>query len=114
MTLKKVLGDFSGFVRKHENINSHLGGVEIWGNGVRFDIGLLEGAYDACGFVNPWKFYNERDVRTVVADAPHIKESTVFEGVPHNPIDDAKHHIKYLVATKKYLKQQNERNTSIH
>jgi len=111
--IKKVLGDFSGFCRKHEAINSHLGGVEIWGNGARFDIGLLEDAYDACGFNNPWKFWNERDVRTIVAEAPQIKDSIRFSGIPHDPIDDAKHQIKYLVATKKFIRN-GQTNTSIH
>jgi hypothetical protein len=70
--------------------------INIWGNGARFDIGLLEDAYVACGYQDmPWYFRSERDVRTLVAFAPEIKVNTLFTGVEHNPIDDCKHQIAY-------------------
>ena len=78
--------------------------VNIWGNGARFDIGLLEDAYTTCKMDIPWYFRSERDVRTLVAFAPHIKETLPFEGTHHNPIDDCKHQIKYCTATWKKLK----------
>lgn len=75
-------------------------GVKIWGNGARFDIGLLEDAYVACGHDEmPWDFRSERDVRTLVAFAPEIKANLPFEGTLHNPIDDSKHQIKYCSET---------------
>ena len=77
--------------------------VCVWGNGARFDIGLLEDAYQVCKLENPWYFRSERDVRTLVAFAPHIKETLPFEGTHHNPIDDCKHQIKYCTATWKKL-----------
>ncbi len=67
----------------------------IWGNGVRFDLGLLINAYTACGEDFPWHQNIERDVRTLVSFAPEVKENMPFEGVKHNPIDDCKHQIKY-------------------
>jgi len=74
--------------------------VQIWGNGARFDIGLLEDAYVACGYQEmPWKFRGERDVRTLVSFAPEIKENYPFAGTLHNPIDDCKHQIGYCVET---------------
>lgn len=69
--------------------------VRIWGNGVRFDIGLLEDAYVACNMATPWYFRSEMDVRTLVSFAPEVKASMPFEGVEHDPIDDCKHQIKY-------------------
>lgn len=73
-----------------------LGDFQIWGNGVRFDIGILEDAYVALGYETmPWNFRNERDVRTLVSFAPSIKEQFPFTGVEHNPIDDCKYQIKY-------------------
>lgn len=77
--------------------------VNIWGNSARFDIGKLEDAYRICKMENPWYFRSERDVRTLVAFAPHIKETLPFEGTHHNPIDDCKHQIKYCIATWKKL-----------
>jgi hypothetical protein len=72
--------------------------VNIWGNGARFDIGLMEDAHEACGLKNPWNFRSERDVRTLVSFAPHIKANHPFTGIHHNPIDDCKHQISYCNA----------------
>jgi hypothetical protein len=69
--------------------------VRIWGNGARFDIGILEDAYVACCMDTPWNFRKEMDVRTLVSFAPHVKENMPFEGVYHDPVDDCKHQIKY-------------------
>jgi len=72
---------------------------QLWGNGARFDIGILEDAYFACKFETvPWNFRNERDVRTLVSFAPEIKENYPFLGKAHTPIDDCKHQIGYCSA----------------
>ena len=67
----------------------------IWGNSARFDLGMLEFAYNEYGLEVPWNYLYERDVRTLVEFAPHIKKETVFEGVRHNAISDCLHQIKY-------------------
>ena len=77
--------------------------VGIWGNGARFDIGILEDAYSACSMENPWYFRSEKDVRTLVSFAPQIKANYPFTGIHHNPIDDCKHQIKYCNAIWKKL-----------
>lgn len=80
--------------------------VRIWGNGARFDIGILEDAYLAlqpCKLQTPWYFRSEMDVRTLVSFAPNIKANLPFTGVEHNPIDDCKHQIQYCSATWKKL-----------
>lgn len=70
--------------------------INIWGNGARFDIGILEDAFIACGYQDmPWYFRSERDVRTLVSFAPEVKENMPFEGIYHHPISDCKHQIKY-------------------
>ena len=75
-------------------------GVKLWGNGARFDIGLLEDAYVACGYKKiPWGFRDERDLRTLVAFAPEIKTRVTAKWknnmVEHHPIDDCKMQIAY-------------------
>jgi len=77
--------------------------VELWGNGARFDIGLMEDAYNACQLPNPWYFRSERDVRTLVAFKPEIKANEPTYGVEHNPIDDCKHQISYCHKTWKAI-----------
>ena len=90
IALETVLHMFSGWMQ------DCIQGVEIWGNGARFDIGLLEDAYVACGHQEmPWDFRSERDVRTLVSFAPNIKTNHPFTGITHNPIDDCKNQIAY-------------------
>lgn len=86
--------------------NNELDGVKVWGNGARFDLGLLSDAHAACGRIVPWKHNDERDVRTLVSLKPHIKDQTAFNGIKHNPIDDCLHQIKYCHATWIDLKQK--------
>jgi len=93
-SLHYVLNEFKKWYKKLGDKHN----IEIWGNSNRFDIGLLENAYTACGYHEmPWYFRNERDLRTLVAKAPKIKEQTLkkFNGVKHHPIDDAKIQIEY-------------------
>ncbi len=85
-----------------------LGNFQIWGNGVRFDVGILEDAYFACKFDIPWSFRNERDVRTLVSFAPKIKEHYPFSGIEHNPISDCKYQISYCSAIWNKLNKTNE------
>lgn len=69
--------------------------IQVWGNSARFDLGLIENAFDVIGFKLPWNHYNERDVRTLVSFAPEIKNNMPFTGIKHYAIDDCKHQIKY-------------------
>lgn len=80
--------------------------VKIWGNGARFDIGILEDAYVACNLKSPWYFRSEMDVRTLVSFAPEIKTNMPFTGVEHDPIDDCKHQIKYCHEIWKFLNKE--------
>lgn len=91
-------------------MNDCIDGVNIWGNGVRFDIGILEDAYVACGYDEmPWNFRSERDVRTLVAFAPEIKANLPFTGTLHNPIDDCKHQIQYCTEIWKKLNRNTDK-----
>lgn len=81
--------------------------VQVWGNSARFDLGLLEAAYKACGVSLPWQFWNERCLRTLVAFAPEIKKNEPFIGTAHSPIEDCHHQIKYASKTWRELKYAN-------
>lgn len=80
--------------------------VCVWGNSARFDLGILEHAFGLFKLDTPWKFYNERDVRTLVALNPEIKKNMPFEGVKHDPVNDCHHQIKYCTATWQSLSHQ--------
>jgi hypothetical protein len=82
-----------------------LGKLEgVWGNGATADNVWLRSAYVAVSgeFTAgcPWDFWQDRDVRTVVAlgwlaKLPDYKGLMEFEGVPHNCVDDAAHQARY-------------------
>lgn len=63
--------------------------LTFWGNGARFDMGILEAAYKACGKQIPWKFWTEGCYRTM-KNAPAAKSTKLVRvGTYHNALDDA-------------------------
>jgi hypothetical protein len=76
--------------------------LRLWGNSARFDLGIIEAAYVACGKVMPWEFYNERCYRTIknLQEAREVK--LVRFGTHHNALDDA-------ISQALHLKAINER-----
>lgn len=76
--------------------------VQVWGNGATYDNVLLEASYDRTGIPCPWKFWNNRDVRTVVELGKAVgcepRYEIPFEGEPHKAISDALHQVKYVSA----------------
>lgn len=68
---------------------------QIWGNSARFDLGLLQNAYNIHGVEIPWNFRNERCVRTLVSFKPEIKDNFVYNGVEHNALADCYKQIGY-------------------
>lgn len=93
VSLAQALHDFGGFL-----IEIGADTVQIWGNGARFDMGILEDAYDAWVVKTPWNFRLERDVRTLVSLAPEIKDNYPSAGIIHNPIHDCLFQIGYCSA----------------
>ncbi|EPF3215817.1 3'-5' exoribonuclease domain-containing protein [Enterobacter hormaechei] len=76
--------------------------VQVWGNGATYDNVLLEASYDRTGIRCPWKFWNNRDVRTVVELGKAVgcepRYEIPFDGEPHKAISDALHQVKYVSA----------------
>ncbi|MDU2053830.1 MAG: 3'-5' exoribonuclease, partial [Escherichia coli] len=40
--------------------------VQVWGNGANFENTILRRSYERQGIPCPWRYYNDRDVRTIV------------------------------------------------
>ena len=74
--------------------------VQVWGNGATFDNVILCASYDRQLISPAWKFWNGRDVRTIVELGKAIgitpKQDIPFEGDMHNALADAKHQAKYV------------------
>ncbi|HDR2398083.1 TPA: 3'-5' exoribonuclease [Enterobacter bugandensis] len=76
--------------------------ARIWGNGATYDNVPLEASYGRAEIPCPWKFWNNRDVRTIVELGKAVgckpRYEIPFEGEPHKAISDALHQIKYVSA----------------
>lgn len=95
------------------------GGVpKPWGNGASFDISLLEATYSAAMAEVPWKYWDARDVRTIVDICEAItginhKKKLPFEGTKHNAFFDAVHQARYTAQSIQELaKIKNLRNNN--
>lgn len=67
----------------------------VWGNGATFDNVILTSAYTACGMERPWKYWNDRDLRTLLNLYPEAK-TIEFDGIKHHAMHDARHEAKQL------------------
>lgn len=72
--------------------------VKVWGNGSIFDISILDKWFEMLGMQSPWKFWNVRDVRTVVDIMKINPKEFIFNGIKHNALDDAIHQVKYMTS----------------
>lgn len=84
----KVMRDFIDF------LNQFDAETQIWANGISFDLHIIKSA--TIFFDNDViKFWQERDVRTLVSLNPSIKENMTFEGTAHNALADCMHQIRF-------------------
>ncbi|EJZ9835837.1 3'-5' exoribonuclease [Escherichia coli] len=89
-------------LRKFIDENSGEFFVQVWGNGANFDNVILRRSYERQEIPCPWRYTNDRDVRTIVAlglvmdfDARSV---ITFEGERHNALHDARYQAKYVSA----------------
>lgn len=92
--LGSAISDFYEFIETNTNSN-------IWSNGANFDIVIIRSALDRYGYSTPWKYYRERDTRTLVDIAERItginsKKAFPFDGIKHDALYDAIHQAKYI------------------
>ena len=96
--LKDALSRFRGFINEYSDEKF----VQVWGNGATFDNAILRRSYERQGIPCPWRYHNDRDVRTIVELGKTIdfdaRTVIPFEGVRHNALDDARHQAKYVSA----------------
>lgn len=81
--------------------------LKVWGNGASFDNVILRNAYELSQIELPWRWSNDRDVRTIVDLGRDIgfdpKRDLPFAGERHNALADAIHQANYVFAIYKRL-----------
>jgi hypothetical protein len=80
VTLKTALGKFKEWYGNHPR-------RKIWGNGSSFDCTILGEAYKRCGLTIPWKFWLERDLRTIM-DLGEVKMCDLPQYQKHHALYD--------------------------
>ncbi len=102
MTDEIPLDDALLQLREFIDENSDEFFVQVWGNGANFDNTILRSSYERQGIPCPWRYYNDRDVRTIVELGKAIdfdaRTAIPFEGERHNALDDARYQAKYVSA----------------
>ncbi|WEE18628.1 3'-5' exoribonuclease [Citrobacter koseri] len=98
VNLVTALSDLNCFIRD----NTDPDRVQVWGNGATFDNVILRTSYEREYIPCLWKFWNDRDVRTIVELGRAIgfnpRRDIPFEGDMHNALADARHQAKYVSA----------------
>ena len=77
--------------------------LKVWGNAPAFDCGMLSHLYKHLGMEVPWKFWNERCVRTIKGLFPMV-EAPEFVGEKHNAVDDCKQAIAHILKIREYVR----------
>ncbi len=77
-----VLKELSVWLKTHAIEN-----VKVWANSPSFDCIILKEAYKACNLPLPWKFWLERDIRTLF-DIRNFKTTTLPPMLKHNALYD--------------------------
>lgn len=80
----------SNFSRWFAEVTAELSDVEVWANSPSFDCQILTHHFTYFGVTQPWKFYQERDVRTAKALATALRLNVRQAKNPHNALQDAK------------------------
>lgn len=75
--------------------------IEVWVNGLDFDVPILINAYNNCGIPVPWKYNEVRDFRTVRKLFLEIQDSERVNH--HNALADAQWQMEHLNRCLQYL-----------
>ena len=107
----KALMDFSAFL----SLVGEACEVRIWGNSARFDLGILEELYHRFHIEVPWKFWEERDLRTVfeLLEPEHAIVRD-FDKMPyHTGLGDASYELSRLLLALRRLDDMNNGFTAV-
>lgn len=90
--IKSVTTNQVSLVDALTQLNNFIGGYdknnEIWANGTVFDISMLEWAYRVTGIECPWRYFQIRDLRTIISVAKFDWKNFPRIGMIHNGLSD--------------------------
>lgn len=86
----------TSLTRFAEGVFTHRG-IKPWGNGSCFDVVIVENLLKNFGIPVPWKFWDIRDLRTLLDVAGLAPRDFQFDGDKHNALHDARHQTKMAI-----------------
>ena len=97
ISLNAMCDSFNKWLGSLGQSTEHL---RLWGNGASFDNAILAQAYRFCGKELDIKFWNNRDMRTLVGFYPKSmqaewRKTHYRKGTHHNALYDAMHQVEY-------------------
>ncbi len=97
LTVPQLCDNFNKWLKSLGEPLEHL---RLWGNGASFDNATLRYIYRQYEKELPIKFWNDRDMRTVLGFYPRKlqeewRNNNRRKGDHHNALADAKHQVKY-------------------
>lgn len=95
-----------GLLQLTEYINSANIG-NIWGQGYGFDMTVLSSLYEDVWLEVPWKFYQERDSRTLFSLLPEDPRPQEAKKTLHNALSDAYYQAVGVQKAMKFLNINN-------
>lgn len=81
----KIHDALSEFVRWFSKMDPDT--TQLWCQGADFDFPVLKHAMEVHGMQVPWKFWNQRDTRTLYSIVPRFSKPAIV-GTAHNALDD--------------------------
>ncbi|MBP2850546.1 3'-5' exonuclease [Dickeya oryzae] len=87
-----------------------LDALKVWANSPSFDCVILVSAFERAEVNVPWKYWNERDVRTIkeiglsIMDIGRFLGTAETIGVKHNALDDATNQAQMVSAVWRKIK----------
>jgi hypothetical protein len=84
-------------LRRVQEIFNTYPGAEVWANGTKFDVGMLEYQFLKHQLAVPWKYNADRCMRTLRALTPNVQVD--YKGVAHDALDDAIWQAKFIAGS---------------
>jgi hypothetical protein len=78
--------------------------IEVWANGTKFDLGMMEYLYKKHDLKIPWSYNSDRCMRTLRGIHGNMDvDMGEFEEIPHTALSDAIRQAKYISACLSYV-----------
>jgi len=88
-----VLRHFHNWILNRFNVSK----LHVWGNAPSFDCVILSESMGRNGLTPPWRFWNERDFRTLKALYPEIESQHKRAGTHHSALEDSRYQAEVAV-----------------